>query len=76
MTTTNYISEDLVKHMDFSPITEGMARRRVLILKFIVVSGMLKIETMPVGVRKKFCGVIWCLTVVELVDWIRPWGMK
>ena len=53
-TTINHLPEDSVRYVGSTPTTEGIARRQVLINELIVVSGTLRIGTVPAWARKRF----------------------
>ena len=53
--TTNHLPEDSVRYVGSTPTTEEIARRQVLMNEFIFVSGTLRIGTVPVWARKRFC---------------------
>ena len=80
LTNTSHLPEDSVEYVGSIPITDGMVSRYFLIPLFVPAfiesSVMLKIVTIPVWAKKRFCWVSWCLTVVASIDWIKPWGMK
>ena len=79
LTNISLLPEDSVKYVGSIPITDSMASRCVLIPflipAFIESSVILKIRTMHVWAKKRFCWVGWPLTIVASVDWIKPWGM-
>ena len=76
MTNASHFLEDSFKYMDLIPITNRMSISRAFIPLFIVTSGILKMETIPVWAKTRFCWVIWVFVVLASIDWIKPEGMK
>ena len=75
-TTTDHFPEDSVRYVGSRPTTEGIVRRRILRTEFMVLSGILRMGTIPIWARKRFCWMSWFLTAVVSVEWMRPWRMK